>query len=300
MPLKFKCAKCEKEIVVKFLKKGEIAKCRFCGAEVIVPEDAIDTEEEVTYTHIPIGKEQLQGKEEPASLSIVPFSSGHLRAKMLIFILVLGILLALAAVGSTYFQIRLIHKAMVEGGVTLEEGEANWKRQETVWSFKFLTFISTIVVLLFWVYRVHRNLPALRAYGLRFPPGKVLRYWFNNIALLYRPYQVVKEIWKASDPNVDISDGLSWQNAKSSSTIGWWHFLWITSIPISYMGFLISLETKTVNELLTFSWIMLFSEVLFIVASNLLVLIVREVDARQEEKNKRVKRLGLFASNPIT
>jgi len=40
MALKFVCPNCGNEIVVKYLKPGELAKCRDCGAEVIVPEDA--------------------------------------------------------------------------------------------------------------------------------------------------------------------------------------------------------------------------------------------------------------------
>ena len=40
MALKFNCSKCGEEIVVRFLKPGETAKCRKCGASVTVPESA--------------------------------------------------------------------------------------------------------------------------------------------------------------------------------------------------------------------------------------------------------------------
>ncbi len=45
MPLKFECSSCHKPIIVKFLTFGETAKCRDCGAEVVVPDNAVDSEE---------------------------------------------------------------------------------------------------------------------------------------------------------------------------------------------------------------------------------------------------------------
>jgi hypothetical protein len=40
--LKFSCFKCGEEIIVRFLKPGEIAKCRKCGAAAAVPCDAAE------------------------------------------------------------------------------------------------------------------------------------------------------------------------------------------------------------------------------------------------------------------
>jgi predicted RNA-binding Zn-ribbon protein involved in translation (DUF1610 family) len=46
MALKFKCRECGEHIITKFLKVGEVAKCRNCGAENVVPENALRTDEE--------------------------------------------------------------------------------------------------------------------------------------------------------------------------------------------------------------------------------------------------------------
>ena len=42
MALKFKCQNCGKDIVVRFLKVGEIAKCRSCGSANAVPNEEYD------------------------------------------------------------------------------------------------------------------------------------------------------------------------------------------------------------------------------------------------------------------
>jgi DNA-directed RNA polymerase subunit RPC12/RpoP len=56
MALKFPCTKCGKDIIVKFLKVGEPARCPHCGFENIVPEDAKTTEESRDYAkeHAPV------------------------------------------------------------------------------------------------------------------------------------------------------------------------------------------------------------------------------------------------------
>lgn len=48
MALKFNCPKCAGPIIVKYLKLGETAKCLKCQAEVLVPADALTTDETPT------------------------------------------------------------------------------------------------------------------------------------------------------------------------------------------------------------------------------------------------------------
>lgn len=69
MALKFKCKKCGTEIIVKFLKVGEIAECRSCGTKNIVPETAIRTEETPDYLK---GGEDLEEKRAEHSEKTPP------------------------------------------------------------------------------------------------------------------------------------------------------------------------------------------------------------------------------------
>ena len=50
MVLQFKCEKCGGEIVVKYLKPGEDAQCRHCGAYVTVPQTGVEAGEEPELT----------------------------------------------------------------------------------------------------------------------------------------------------------------------------------------------------------------------------------------------------------
>jgi DNA-directed RNA polymerase subunit RPC12/RpoP len=62
MSLKFRCRACGAEIIVKYLKVGEQAKCKACGVIVEVPRAAQETDEESTTTTLV--EEREKGIEE--------------------------------------------------------------------------------------------------------------------------------------------------------------------------------------------------------------------------------------------
>ena len=87
----------------------------------------------------------------------------------------------------------------------------------------FVLYIATFVMFCVWTYRVNANIHALGAANLRFTPGWAVGWYFIPIASLWKPYQVMKEIWRASrNPS-------GWQEEASSSIVGWWWFWWIVS-----------------------------------------------------------------------
>lgn len=51
-----------------------------------------------------------------------------------------------------------------------------------------------------WIYRVRRNLVALGVPGLRFTPGWSIAWFFVPVMNLFRPWQIMKETVRASQP----------------------------------------------------------------------------------------------------
>jgi hypothetical protein len=58
MSLKFNCGYCDNQIIVKYLKIGEMALCKGCGKKTVVPRDAALTDDEPEYE-----KEKMQEEE---------------------------------------------------------------------------------------------------------------------------------------------------------------------------------------------------------------------------------------------
>jgi hypothetical protein len=89
----------------------------------------------------------------------------------------------------------------------------------------FIIYIVCIVVFLMWLYRARHNLPALGAADIRWSPGWSIAWWFIPIMSLFRPYQVVRETWQASDP----ATMPGWRRDTPPAIFGWWWGLFLVN-----------------------------------------------------------------------
>src|SRR6266540_5226992 len=88
----------------------------------------------------------------------------------------------------------------------------------------FVVFILT----LYWYYRASKNVRAFGATGITSPVMAVV-WWFVPILNLWKPYSVARDIWKASNPQLDVSISNSintgLKDSPSSNNIKLWWIL---------------------------------------------------------------------------
>lgn len=92
------------------------------------------------------------------------------------------------------------------------------------------------ILMLFWTFQAHRNLAALGADVVRFSSWTVL-WWFVPIMQLFRPYQLVSEIWRSSDP-AGAREGPH-RPRPTRAILRWWGALLVVSLVLEY-GWLLS------------------------------------------------------------
>jgi hypothetical protein len=90
--------------------------------------------------------------------------------------------------------------------------------------FAFVVLLFTIVVFCLWLRRSNAALRTGGVSGLRFTPGWAVGWWFVPFANLYKPYEVMVELWRATTPGRD-----DWAFAPRSPALGWWWGFWIVS-----------------------------------------------------------------------
>ncbi len=61
-PLKFECVSCHEAIIVKYLQRGETARCPYCDRQNVVPESATETDEKPDYARL--GNQLVMGNQE--------------------------------------------------------------------------------------------------------------------------------------------------------------------------------------------------------------------------------------------
>jgi Domain of unknown function (DUF4328) len=105
---------------------------------------------------------------------------------------------------------------------------------------------------------------------------------------------MVKELWKQSSPERGFSDDFFTRHASlkqypsKTALIGiWWGFM-LASTGLARTAFKTYLRSTTVSDYISSTQTSMVSDALGIVASILLILIVKNINERQEEKYRRL------------
>src|ERR1041384_4527256 len=84
-----------------------------------------------------------------------------------------------------------------------------------------------MVISLVWMHQAAKNVRSFNLWGLRYTPGGVVGWWCVPIASLWMPFQAMKEVWKASDPDNVGSEPSSWMNRPVPGIMTLWWLAYI-------------------------------------------------------------------------
>jgi uncharacterized protein DUF4328 len=149
-----------------------------------------------------------------------------------------------------------------------------------------LLFLATVIVWCIWQHHTQVNAVVLSGGGLHFTPGWAVGWWFIPIANLWKPFQTVRELWKASH-------GGGWRTIATWSLLGWWWGTWIAGWlniqlgPNTRVGVLfgssVNIEQVSVGEAISVDrWRAVWLG-FRVVAAVLAIVIVRSVERLQRK-----------------
>ena len=141
--------------------------------------------------------------------------------KALLVLLYIGIVFSALSILDSIMSYNLYSSAQYVD-ISDEEILNNDMRTGGIGIIGMLFYIATIVIFLIWITGSNKNSRALGAKNMRFTPGWCVGWWFIPIALWWKPYQAVREIWKTSQ------DSGNWESQENSIVSLWWT-LWIIS-----------------------------------------------------------------------
>ncbi len=204
---------------------------------------------------------------------------------------IFSILLIVTAIAffSDLLEAQLLQRAIDGEIITDAEAISNDTRQGIIGILVFIVNLAAIVIFLMWINRAYKNLSPLGATSLRFTSGWAAGWFFVPIMSLFRPYQVVSEIMKVSNPNVNMADSNSWRDLPTPPIVGWWWALFLISNFIGQIGFRTIFTSEELSDWLfsvyaTMSW-----EALDVVAGiPITILLVRKISQFQETKHRQL------------
>jgi hypothetical protein len=143
-------------------------------------------------------------------------------------------------------------------------------------------YLLTAIFFLIWLNKANKNLTPLGADYLEFTSGWAVGWWFIPFANLVKPFQVVKEVWRESDPEIAEDTGfLSNVSGGAPGYIGLWWGLWIVSNIFNNIAARASEATSTESIQLSGA-VFVASGALSIAAAVLAIMVVRDITQRQE------------------
>src|SRR6185369_17024227 len=185
-----------------------------------------------------------------------PFTSAHSLAQIVIILLAIGALIDVIAIAG----------------------------YQSIGTLQLAARFTAFIVFLIWFYKAHRNLQALGIRRGRYSSPWSVLLFLVPILNLYYAYDLVKELWRQSSPDLGFSDDFLKQNALTLE-----HYPSKTALIGLWWGITIaSLLAARFSDRITGTWNDLTSDALAVVASIVLILIVKNIDARQEEKRRRL------------
>jgi hypothetical protein len=175
--------------------------------------------------------------------------------------------------------------------VTVEELEASDQRQLAVAGAQFVVFAFSAAFFIAWLHRAHGNLYAIGAQYPRYSRGTAIWSWFVPILNLWRPKQVINDVWRGSDPDAPADQGDTWRAAAPPLLYAVWWFVWVVLNFAYNADFRIYLRAETLDELQFSSLFTAVTDSLSVLGALLALAVVRRTTARQEARAERIRSL---------
>lgn len=169
------------------------------------------------------------------------------RAKNAITLIWIVLVLEIVSLISGYFQYDLLQTIANGGEISTETANTNDTIVEIIGIIYLIAYIISGVTFILWFRRAYFNLH-LRVNHLSQTEGWAAGSWFVPIVSLYRPYQIMKELYHETRKLLS-KKGLIINENISTDILGWWWTLWIINSVIGQFVFRCSLKAESIDEL---------------------------------------------------
>jgi len=164
-------------------------------------------------------------------------------------ILLIWIILGLEVVSliSSYFQFDLLQTAANGGEISTEAATLNDSRESIIAIIYSIFSIVSAITFIQWFRRAYFNLHQ-HVNHLSYTEGWAAGSWFVPIINLFRPYQIMKELYAETKLYL-TNKGEALKENFTTNALGLWWTFWIIGNIIGQFSFRYSLRAETIDEL---------------------------------------------------
>jgi hypothetical protein len=205
-----------------------------------------------------------------------------LRGRQRAVIIVFGAIFVadLVAVGSSLMELNLLDR--LESGAFVSDAEIddNDTRQGSMGVLQLVLYIAGAIVFIRWLRAAYRNVDVLAPGFRRYGHGWAIGAWFVPFLNLWRPKQIVNDVWRAGaeNPNDDRPPLL---------LLAWW-LSWIASTLLGRAAGRAAVDQDTLDELRTVDFLFIVSDGWDAIVAVMAVAVVRATTRRLDRKAAEV------------
>lgn len=202
------------------------------------------------------------------------------------WLLAAGMLTALIATWSSWEEVRLLRA--IAGGANVSDAvlEANDSRQALIAMTELGVGVVVAIAFLMWTRATTKRLIELGVDDMRYAPKWSVWGFVIPILNLFRPHQVIGELWKASEIAPGPDD--PWRARATPLIVHvWWAALLVEGI-VGRVLVQSGRQMDTIDEVLRFATMAMVASALGVVSAALAFQLVSVIDARRRASEARL------------
>jgi hypothetical protein len=204
---------------------------------------------------------------------------GRRQAVLVVFVAIA--LISVTALISDLLEINLMDRVIAGASVTRADLIATDNRQGIVGLIQLASLIAGAIVFIRWLSAAYRNVDVVAPGARRFGHGWAIGGWFVPILNLWRPKQVVNDVWRAGETR-DAA------HTEPGIVVGLWWAAFIISNFLSDAGTRIFSGNLTPEKTRSGDVMLAISDGLDIAGAILAILVVRMASDRLDDRARRL------------
>jgi len=177
----------------------------------------------------------------------LPLKPNQQQSKNLIILIWVVLILDVVSFVSSYYQYTLLQAIANGNNFPVETLTANDTRERFIALAYLVAFIISAITFVEWFRRAYYNLHQ-KVSHLSHSEGWAAGSWFVPIINVYRPYQIMKELYRETKEYL-THNGIEINQTLSTKYLGLWWTLWLTNGVIGNGLFRLSMKAKTFDQL---------------------------------------------------
>lgn len=204
----------------------------------------------------------------------LPLKPNQQQSKNLVILIWVVLILGVVAFLSSYYQHSLLQAIANGNNFPVETLTANDTRERFIALAYLAAFIISAITFVEWFRRAYFNRHQ-KVSNLSHSEGWAAGSWFVPIINVYRPYQIMKELYRETKEYL-THNGIEITQSLSTKYLGLWWTLWITNGVIGNGLFRLSMKAKTLDQITSITMGFMISHIIGIALALITLKVIKD------------------------